>query len=60
LASQLRFNILATVRSCDLSFRVICVNSDDEVIARANNLIVGRDRFEAWKSRGPHKKTRVN
>jgi hypothetical protein len=30
----------------DLPFRVIRVNSDDEVIARANNLIVGRAAYE--------------
>ena len=29
----------------DLPFRVIRVNSEDEVIARANNLIVGRARL---------------
>ena len=31
----------------DLPFRVIRVNSEDEVIARANNLIVGRAAYEA-------------
>jgi len=30
----------------DLPFRVIRVNSEDEVIARANNLIVGRAAYE--------------
>jgi hypothetical protein len=30
----------------DLPFRVIRVNSDDEVIARANNLLVGRAAYE--------------
>jgi hypothetical protein len=30
----------------DLPFRVIRVSSDDEVIARANNLIVGRAAYE--------------
>jgi len=30
----------------DLPFRVIRVNSDDEVTARANNLIVGRAAYE--------------
>ena len=30
----------------DLPFRVICVNSEDEVIARANNLLVGRAAYE--------------
>jgi len=30
----------------DLPFRVIRVNSKDEVIARANNLIVGRAAYE--------------
>jgi hypothetical protein len=29
----------------DLPFRVIRVNSEDEVIARANNLIVGRAAY---------------
>jgi hypothetical protein len=31
----------------DLPFRVIRVNSEDEVLARANNLIVGRAAYEA-------------
>jgi hypothetical protein len=30
----------------NLPFRVIRVNSEDEVIARANNLIVGRAAYE--------------
>jgi hypothetical protein len=30
----------------DLPFRVVRVNSQDEVIARANNLIVGRAAYE--------------
>ena len=30
----------------DLPFRVIRVNSEDEVIARANNLVVGRAAYE--------------
>jgi hypothetical protein len=30
----------------DLPFRVIRVNSEDEVIARTNNLIVGRAAYE--------------
>ena len=30
----------------DLPFRVIRVNSEDEVIARANNLLVGRAAYE--------------
>ena len=30
----------------DLPFRVIRINSEDEVIARANNLIVGRAAYE--------------
>jgi hypothetical protein len=30
----------------DLPFRVIRVNSEDEVLARANNLIVGRAAYE--------------
>jgi len=30
----------------DLPFRVIRVNSQDEVIARANNLLVGRAAYE--------------
>jgi hypothetical protein len=30
----------------DLPFRVVRVNSDDEVVARANNLIVGRAAYE--------------
>jgi hypothetical protein len=30
----------------DLPFRVVRVNSDDEIIARANNLIVGRAAYE--------------
>ena len=30
----------------DLAFRVIRVNSEDEVIARANNLLVGRAAYE--------------
>jgi hypothetical protein len=30
----------------DLPFRVIRVNSDDQVIARANNLLVGRAAYE--------------
>jgi hypothetical protein len=30
----------------DLPFRVIRVNSEDEVIARANNLLIGRAAYE--------------
>jgi hypothetical protein len=30
----------------DLPFRVVRVNSEDEVIARANNLLVGRAAYE--------------
>ena len=30
----------------DLPFRVIRINSEDEVIARANNLFVGRAAYE--------------
>jgi hypothetical protein len=30
----------------DLPFRVVRINSQDEVIARANNLIVGRAAYE--------------
>jgi hypothetical protein len=30
----------------DLPFRVICVNSEDEVIGRADDLLVGRAAYE--------------
>ena len=30
----------------DLPFRVIRVNSEDEIIARANNLLIGRAAYE--------------
>jgi hypothetical protein len=30
----------------DLPFRVIRINSEDEVLARANNLIIGRAAYE--------------
>jgi len=34
------------MHSENLRFRVVRVNSEDEVIARANNLIVGRAAYE--------------
>jgi hypothetical protein len=37
----------------NLPFRVIRINSEDEVLARANNLLVGRAAYETARSLYP-------
>jgi hypothetical protein len=37
----------------DLPFKVVRSNSDDEVIARANNLLVGRAAYETARRMYP-------